>query len=107
MIRTLFKVERGTIVHFLKWGAALLAFILALWIGLSVFGRPGAAATLGGPIAKGSIYGAQEADVGLPLAGDALSARRAGGEVVVTAPGRHAGSETLRSDCLAACDQQG
>lgn len=39
MIRTLFRVERGTIVHFLKWGAALAAFIIALWLGLTVLWR--------------------------------------------------------------------
>lgn len=41
MIRYLLKVERGTIVHFLKWGVALLAFIAGLWLALTLFGNPG------------------------------------------------------------------
>ncbi len=43
MIRTLFRVERGTIVHFLKWGAALLVLVVVFWLGLTLLRRFGAA----------------------------------------------------------------
>ncbi len=52
MIRQLFKVERGTIVHFLKWGVALLAFIIMLWLAFTLLMRPGVARTMDGPQAS-------------------------------------------------------
>lgn len=57
MIRQLFKVERGTIVHFLKWGVALLAFIAGLWLALTLFGNPGVARTSSGPMAGRLSHG--------------------------------------------------
>ena len=31
-MRSLLKVERGTIVHFTKWAAAILTFIVVTWL---------------------------------------------------------------------------
>lgn len=88
MIRTLFKVERGTIVHFLKWGAALAAFIIALWLGLMVLRRAGAAATRGSPLPDWAGAAVGVAGVVQPAPGENMAVRLAGGFVVVSAAAR-------------------
>ena len=56
-MRTLLAVERGTIVHFLKWIAALAAFVLLLIAALAVLTGSGIEVASGGPVADWPAYG--------------------------------------------------
>lgn len=56
-MRTLLLVERGTVVHYAKWTAALLALAVILWLALGLLKPSPAYVASGGPIADWSAYG--------------------------------------------------
>ncbi len=58
MIRTVLSVERGTLVHFMKWSVALLLLVGVVWWALAAVRRPRAEWAPGGPVAGWSSYGA-------------------------------------------------
>jgi quinoprotein glucose dehydrogenase len=51
------RLERGTIVHFLKWGTALLALFAVLWMAAGRLWRPAVEVPMSGPVADWPAYG--------------------------------------------------
>jgi quinoprotein glucose dehydrogenase len=56
-MRTLLKVERGTVVHYLKWTAAALAVIAVALLARSALSGPDIELAVGGPVAGWPAYG--------------------------------------------------
>lgn len=56
-MRTLLKVERGTIVHFAKWAGAVLALIAIVVLVLSALASPDISVSMEGPVAGWPAYG--------------------------------------------------
>jgi quinoprotein glucose dehydrogenase len=56
-MKSLLQVERGTILHFLRWGAAFLALFALLWLVAGRLRRPAIELSMSGPVAGWPAYG--------------------------------------------------